>query len=731
MNRKNNNPVHYLAVFAAYTLIASVATWPLATQFTTHLAGGDYLSVWNLWWVKHSVIDLYTNPLYTDYMFYPYRVHLLMSDLCLLNGLLSIPIQMVTSLGVAYNLIFILSYPVGALGMYLLARHLTSDWRAAFVAGAAFGFLPFKTLHPSTGMIHWLPYALLYIIRMFEGAGDPGPKGNKADSPDGSRPFFQDPSTLDALLAGMFTGFAFLTEHHSLMLLGLFFLISAAYYAFMRQGGIMRQAMYFCLGCAPFIAPVLGFAVKEIMTGNIRAEWIAGPGANLLGLFSPPKANILLGWLTFVPGNTAYVGLGVIVMAVMGFWREWRTDPLVRLLGLCVLLFGALLPITLSAIPIIIALMSALLAYCIRGRQWRISAIALAVVLIEFLPMPFVTVSADIPEPYKIIAADKDAHAVLEIPFSVRDDIKKIGSSNDARILYYQTAHGKRMPNGYVRHLAPQKIFLSFLNFPVIRSLPYIDADMRPKLSVIEADKAIAPETLDLLGLDYVILHTGNNSWDEQSVARDTSVREYLSYVIQMKKIYEDPPITVFKTTRHEFNPMIIDLGNEEAIPYLMYNWINAQAELSTDFGWVAGDKAEMIVGLKKGERYTASFFMRPQKDMADPSVTIYLNDTLIGKAKLQPEWAEYSFSLPSYATNNGANRITFVPASTVLVPGDFRGPWTDASYFKTLRGRYIYDPSETRRPLDWEQDNARFEGMPISVAVDAVRITRKPKDRQ
>lgn len=693
-------------IFAAYLFLALIATWPLAAQFSTHLAGTDYLSVWNMWWVKYSIIDLHSNPLYTDHMFYPYKVHLLMNDLNLLNGLVSIPLQMVMPLSTAYNLIVLISYPVGAFGMYLLARDLTADRRAAFVAGAVFGFFPFSAMH--IGIAPWIPYALLYIIRMFDGTGI---------CPTSRR------SARNAALAAMFTGFAFLSEYHSPILLGGFLVISTLYSAFMKRSGIPRQVIRFCLVCALFVAPVLGFAIKEYSAGAIRAEWILGPGAGLSGLISPP--GIFSGWLPLSP-----VSLGAIAMVALGIRLYWRAERLILLLIVSIVISISLLPITTSAVTIIIPLIAALAAYGLKGRHWRISAVALMIVLVEFLPMHFVTVSAEIPGPYKMISADQDAHAVLEIPFSVRDDNKKTGVSDDARILYYQTAHAKRMPNGYLRHLAPERIFLSFLNFPVIRSLPYIEADMDPKLSVIEVDKTIAPETVDLLGLDYVILHRWYGHDDEEGANRYLRVREYLAYVLQMKTVYEDAGIAVFKTTRHEFNPMIIDLGNEDAIPYLMTNWINAQAALSTDYGWVAGNKAEMIVGLKKGGRYTASFFMRPQKLIADPAVTLYLNDTLIGRVTLGTEWTEDSFTLPSTAVKDGANRITFVPSATVLVPGNFRGPWTDASYFKSLSKRYVHDPSETRRPLDWEQDNSRFEGMPVSVALDAVRITRQAKDK-
>ncbi|MBI3741782.1 MAG: hypothetical protein HY257_08510, partial [Chloroflexi bacterium] len=80
----------------AYFFLAIVLTFPLITQFTTHVAGDgsdDPALAWNLWWVPHALINLNISPIYTDRMFYPIGLNLAFYTLTYLNAFLSIPIQ--------------------------------------------------------------------------------------------------------------------------------------------------------------------------------------------------------------------------------------------------------------------------------------------------------------------------------------------------------------------------------------------------------------------------------------------------------------------------------------------------------------------------------------------------------------------------------------------------------------------------------------------------------------
>ncbi len=47
----------------------------------------------------------------------------------------------------AYNVVFLLTFPLSALGAYLLGYELTKRHDAAFIAGLLFGFAPYRIAH--------------------------------------------------------------------------------------------------------------------------------------------------------------------------------------------------------------------------------------------------------------------------------------------------------------------------------------------------------------------------------------------------------------------------------------------------------------------------------------------------------------------------------------------------------------------------------------------------------
>ena len=114
----------YVAVLAAYALLAVILTWPLIAHLTSHVPGDgrdDPPLVWNLWWVQYSLLDLHSSPLNTGYLFFPLGANLTFYTLTILNGVLSIPLQLAGSLVLANNLLLLSSYALAGFGMYLLA----------------------------------------------------------------------------------------------------------------------------------------------------------------------------------------------------------------------------------------------------------------------------------------------------------------------------------------------------------------------------------------------------------------------------------------------------------------------------------------------------------------------------------------------------------------------------------------------------------------------------------
>ena len=108
--------VSTLLALLSYALLSLGWTYPLIANFSTKMFGwgGDrYIYLWNMWWLKKALLDIHTNPLYTDYIYYPKGISLAFHDFSLLLTTVSLPLQVLFSLEEIYNLFFIvgISYP--------------------------------------------------------------------------------------------------------------------------------------------------------------------------------------------------------------------------------------------------------------------------------------------------------------------------------------------------------------------------------------------------------------------------------------------------------------------------------------------------------------------------------------------------------------------------------------------------------------------------------------------
>lgn len=106
-------------------------------------------------------------------MFYPTADTLAFSEHLLGVSVVSTPLywMMGGNTLATYNLTLLLTYPLCALGMYALVYRLTRSAPAAFLAGLAFGFAPYRAsqlLHIQVLAVFWAPLALLGLHGFIE-----------------------------------------------------------------------------------------------------------------------------------------------------------------------------------------------------------------------------------------------------------------------------------------------------------------------------------------------------------------------------------------------------------------------------------------------------------------------------------------------------------------------------------------------------------------------------------
>ena len=155
----------------AYLALTLALTWPMALHLGESLneVGDPPLQAWTLAWNAHA---LRTDParIWQAPIFYPYADTLAYADHHLLLSVAATPLIWLTdNPALALNLLVLLSFVLSAWAVYTLARDLTGEPWAAFVAGAGFAFCAYRMAH----IVHlnllqtaWLPWALVFLQRL-------------------------------------------------------------------------------------------------------------------------------------------------------------------------------------------------------------------------------------------------------------------------------------------------------------------------------------------------------------------------------------------------------------------------------------------------------------------------------------------------------------------------------------------------------------------------------------
>jgi hypothetical protein len=160
----------HLAVLLAYLGVAVATTWPLAARSATHFVGESWdtlVHYWNCWWVKQALVSG-QSPFYTPYLFHPQGLSLVYHNFAWLNVVEWLVLSPVVGGLAAYNLSLLINLSLCGWAAYLLARDLTGDGLAAFLAGLIYQCWPFRLSqlgHPNLISTQWIPLFLLFLLR--------------------------------------------------------------------------------------------------------------------------------------------------------------------------------------------------------------------------------------------------------------------------------------------------------------------------------------------------------------------------------------------------------------------------------------------------------------------------------------------------------------------------------------------------------------------------------------
>jgi hypothetical protein len=612
------------AVLATYTLVAALTSFPLITQFGSHIAGveGDVWSyLWAMGWARVSVLNLGTNPFHTDYVYYPLGGATQLLWGTALPSFTSIPLQLAFGLVPAFNLVYLASSVLTAYGTFLLGKELFRSFDktnaraislAAFVSGITFAFGALRLGYglAFTNLFHteFIPFYVLYLLKTTRARG-----------------------WKNAALAGLFLG---LNAYVDFQIAAFLALLTALWFSFVLARAIQAPKSFVraqapsllarwlaMLGVAGLvILPMLGAVLNDfaIEGGNyIRVfplRYSADRSYDALAYVVPnarstlyqnlpvPRVNNVNASLNtpdeseLSPDRQSFLGVTLFVLALLGALRFGR--KMLFWIGVTILFallsLGPILHIAGNAtiIPLPFALVNnipilnniripmryglmvffgaSLLAgagalVILRSRQWLVAPIV-ALLLAESIVFPYPTLAFDVPRIYEQIAQTPDDATVLEIPsFNWR-----YASKNEA----YQVVHQKRILRAYTNRIAPDIAdYFNLRQTPlVVRSLRILEGAEKGVLTPeeMDEDRRMLQDTLAFFNLRYAILHR-----DQLPAERAAQIYAYLQDVMQARVIDDDGTVVAFAFPQAAFDAKArtLDLASNATLMYLGRGW--------------------------------------------------------------------------------------------------------------------------------------------------------------
>lgn len=562
-------------------------------------------------------------------------------------------------------------------------------WLAPFAAGLVFAFAPLRLGYGLSFLnlfnTELIPFYVLFLIRALRKI-----------------------SIRDTLLAGLFLGLNAYIDFQIaafLVLFSLMFGLVSYLSRFSRRNaiaGLITHAKIVGLAAAASLvvaAPMLWVVANDFAVegGNYiqvyKIDYSAARSYDLAALFLPNARSSL--YTSFPvklagvnagtnaedgsaqsPDKQMFVGYTALVLAVWASWRRWhQAAPWLVCAGLFALFsFGPYLHILghdtgvplpyllLHEIPIvnniripmrygILVMLAAALLVALALDSFarmprpgiRILALLIPIlILFENTVLPYPLQSLEIPRLYDEIAQVPGDFTVLEIPsFNWR-----AASAEEV----YQSIHEKRILRAYANRVAPDPAeYVAFRSIPIVvrsmRALEGVEEGGMAPAEVAE-DRAVRDQVLSFYDLRYAVIHRQFLETD-----RVEEIDRYLRDVLNAREFYDDGETIGYQLSYNESSsaPLLIDLrqnigqmyaGRGWAFEYPVANW-----EGEFDFVWARGGQSEIYFPMKSAqdrELTLHAYAASPRR------VAISLNGERVGEIELEPEWADYTVTLPA-----------------------------------------------------------------------------------
>ena len=532
----------------AYLAITLAMTYPLIFHFGSYVYAGmedGSMSVWNLWWMKYAVFHLGQSPMSTNYLFYPEGVNLVFHSLPKVLGLVSLPLQFVAGITIAYNTIVVLTFVLTGLATYWLAYYLLGERLPAFLAGAFFAFSPFRWgQRPHLQLLSTMLMPVFILLLL---------KAKESLAAGGRRPW-----ALFGLAGAVLGVIAYDTEYYSIFLILFTVLFVVFDFPFRLKREDLRRWLRMVLGLAlagavfaVLYLPMLIAAAHALAASGDYVVYPAGRtvtyAADFLSFFVPNEVSQFLSPLSNQAidfTDTVYLGWLAIGLGLAGVWF-YRRSRRVWLLALTVLGFGALalgphpiingvmynqpapylvitkLPLFQAArVParfgvmtmLALALLAGYGAKALLARLRKVktgwaaatvpvaTALILGLMFVEYKSPPDLT-STDFPSVYADIAASNTPGSVIVLPMGWQAANDLLGMQITF-VELYQTEFERPMVDGMVAR-APRDTVFRGIYTPV---LDYLADPVHLEPSDLDRDPAAIKRFMDRYQVAFIVV---------------------------------------------------------------------------------------------------------------------------------------------------------------------------------------------------------------------------------
>lgn len=663
-----------------YLGVALVFSWPLPLNLSDKVisegASGDvWQHLWNIWWVKFSLLNLHTHPYTTPMLFYPGGANLYFHALDPLDGYISLPFQLLFGLVAAYNLIFILQLTLAGWGAYLLAAYLTGNRRAALAAGLVYACSPLVSRLLNLGQmeltaIEWLPLYILCLLKIL--------------NRDERVWLWRGLGVLLLLLL------SFSTWYYTL-----YGLIFSGFYLLYKLGQERRDwrkkwwptiaawggllAVY-----ALLISPVLLPTLREAGSGGTRQPiftviynsatiqglFTTGPSA-LWGIFgsgssfNPEFRGNFLGYVALLLTGLGLVSCfrktwfwlavaGIFLLLALGpilhfsFNPDWEPKTaeqgIMKLPGwwLYYLPLGNIARVPLRYTLVTSLAMTVIIAY---GLDWlskklqvrwswagiAVPALAGLLIFLEFWPLSRPLVEASIPGYYTQLAANNSQwndFGLLETP-------DQGNASVISRAMFYQTAHQHPIVGGYLS----RKPEYSFRNFPGIKELLNLKNDLLQRDILDRALLKNATGVLSYYKIRYVVVHPQLLRDEDARFEANAVLKTVFGETANSQPEYKDATTEFWRVPELGGKPDALKM-----LPQLGEGW---QARQEATNGVERGfDKQARLVLFNPYQEALKLQLAAPFRAKTAAKLTLLLNEQIIAEPGLNEQATALTFTL-------------------------------------------------------------------------------------